>query len=106
MCRKTNRWSSIALGWLGQDLGFGHFRQLLDDFGAQMIVAQDPDSFGWKDGAQTIDRLLDQRAITTEAEYLFGVRAPAARPETGASAAGQNQAVIVRVAAHPPSGYP
>src|SRR6185437_14081390 len=58
-----------------------------------MIVGENPEALGRKDGAEAIDGLLDQRAIAEESQDLFGAGAAAARPESGAAAAGENQAV-------------
>ena len=106
MRRESNGGSRVALGRLGQDLGFGNLGQLAHDLGAQMVIAENPNTFGRKNGPQSIHGLLDQGALAAEAQHLLGVAAAAARPKARAAAASQNQAVVAGVAAHPPSGYP
>ena len=44
---------------------------------------------------QAVHGGLDQRALAENRQHLFGVRAAAARPESRAAAAGQDQAVIM-----------
>ena len=53
---------------------------------------------------QPVHGLLDQRSLTKEAEHLLGVGAPAAGPEARTSAAGQDQAVVIRGQRHQVGG--
>jgi hypothetical protein len=97
---KTYGWGSVALRGFGQDLALGYFRQLAHDFGAQMIVGENPKALGRDRRAQTVYGLLDQGSLAEEAQHLLGVRAAAAGPEARTSAAGQNQAVGIGGARH------
>jgi hypothetical protein len=54
----------IPLSGFGKDLFFWYFRQLPDDFLAEVVVREDPYSLRRQDGAQTIYGLLDERALT------------------------------------------
>ena len=96
MCGETDGGSGIALHGLGQNLALGNFGQLLDDLGAQVIVGENPDALGRQHGAQAVDCLLDESAFAEEFQDLLGAGAAAAGPKAGASATGQDQAIIVR----------
>ena len=61
--RQTDRRSGIPLGRFGQNLVFGNFGQLAHDFGAEMVVGQNPQALRRNDWTQAIDSLLDQRAV-------------------------------------------
>ena len=68
----------------------------LHDFGAKLGAGENPDAFRRKYRAQAVDCLLNQRALAEEFQDLFGAAAPAARPKPRASAAGQNQTILMR----------
>ncbi len=91
--RQTNRRSGVALCGLRQDLALRNFGKLLDDFGAQMIVSQDPDALGRNYRTQAVDGLLDQGPFARKSQDLLGVRAAAPGPESSPTAARQNQAI-------------
>ena len=74
-----------------------HLRQLPHDLIAHKIVGQYPDPFRRNHGRQTVDCGLNQCALASYVEHLFGVALAAARPESRTPAAGQNQAVIIRL---------
>ncbi len=57
--RESNGGSGVSLRGFGQNLRRWNFWQLLDDFGAQMIVGENPDAFGRKNGAQAVDGFLN-----------------------------------------------
>ena len=92
---ESDAWSRVALRRFRQDLLLRNFRKLANDLVAQVIVRQNPDSFGRDDGAEPINGLLNQRPFAEKAQDLFRSRSTAARPEPRTTASGEDQAVIV-----------
>ena len=86
----------VTLHGFREDLPLGHLRQLFHDLRAEQLIGKDPDVFGRQDRGQAIDRLLDQGALAEEVQHLLGAGTPAAWPEAGTPASGQDQAVAVR----------
>src|SRR5450631_1470531 len=96
MRRKPDGRRGVALGRLRQNLALGNLRELLYDLRAQLLAGENPEAFGRKHRTQSIHRLLNQGAVPEEFEDLLGAAATAARPESSAAAARENQTVIVR----------
>jgi len=85
----------VTLCGLGEDLALGDFRELAGDFILEKFVGEDPDTLRRKKGPETVYGLLDEAAFTKEVEDLLGLGLATAGPETGATAAGEDEAVIV-----------
>ena len=90
---ESNSRSRVALRGFGQDLPFGNLGKLLHDLRAQMIVGENPDTFGRQNRPQAVDRLLDQAAVAEKFQDLLGVGPPAARPEPRPAPTGENQPI-------------
>ncbi len=95
MSGETDGGSGVALRGLREDLLFGNFRKLLNDFAPQMIVGENPDSFGRQHRFQPVHGLLNQGAIAHETEDLLGVFSSATRPKARTAASGENQPVAI-----------
>jgi hypothetical protein len=63
MRRQSDARRSVPLRRFREDLLFRNFRELANDFIAQMIVRKHPDALRRKHRAQSVHRLLDQRSL-------------------------------------------
>ena len=68
---KTDTGRGISLRRFREDLLFRNFRQLSDDLLTKIVVRQHPDTFRRKNGAESIDGLLNERTVAEETEDLL-----------------------------------
>ena len=78
-----------------------NIRQLLSNFALQQLVCQHPDVRRLQQSGETINRLLNETAITKKFEDLF--RAPLAAPGPKARAAPSSHDEAVPVISHRPT---
>ena len=92
---ESDRWSGVAADRLGNDLLLFHFCKLTQDFRARVFVCNHPDLLRGRKGQQARHRLLNHRLPTIKREQLLGALLAAQRPETSATAAGENHGIEV-----------